>query len=196
MIKNTPHHFIKTPQPFIQNLNSDQTMASQRNLATAIFLALLASTVPSAADPTAPPPPRGCTGRLLLLLPCLPFAQGTALLPSPACCHVLATLFISQPDCACAALHSAAISFPVNATLARKLPLACRLAADPEACDVAASPAASAPPAAAALAAAPPAGAIFNGGQRSAATRRSAAAGAVAFALWAAELFSSFFSAA
>ncbi|CAA7401443.1 unnamed protein product [Spirodela intermedia] len=117
---------------------------SSTSAATAT-LALLALILPSAAQPT----DAGCSGRLLLLLPCLPYVQGAARAPPSACCDGLAAVFVRQPACACAALDHAA-TFPVNRTLARQLPAACNLAAGPSACSAPSPPAVPPSPAAAA----------------------------------------------
>ena len=97
----------------------------------AIVLALFIFILPSAAQPSETR--HSCSGRLFLLLPCLPFVQGVAASPPAACCQGLAAVFVTRPDCACAALDHAA-NFPVNRTLARQLPLACNLDGGNSAC--------------------------------------------------------------
>lgn len=181
---------------------------SSASFATAT-LALLALILPGAAQPT----DAGCSGRLLLLLPCLPYVQGAARAPPSACCDGLAAVFVRQPACACAALDHAA-TFPVNRTLARQLPAACNLAAGPSTCTGPPPPAFPPSPAAAAgeysataaacpsverttdcaslslfLCAVCPAGTLTlpppggRSGQPSAGTRLAASAGAAALAL-------------
>ncbi|KAL7202715.1 hypothetical protein ACSBR1_034229 [Camellia fascicularis] len=76
-----------------------------------------------------------CTPRLMLLVPCAPFVQGT--LPSPAqpCCDNLRQLYNQQPGCLCLLLNDTALSsFPINTTLALQLPLLCNLQVDFSTC--------------------------------------------------------------
>lgn len=72
-----------------------------------------------------------CTPRLMLLVPCAPFVQGTVPSPAQPCCDNLQQLYNQQPGCLCLLLNDTALSsFPINTTLALQLPLLCNLQVD------------------------------------------------------------------
>lgn len=82
-----------------------------------------------ASTPSAGPTMADCGTRLLPLVPCAPFVQGTAPSPAQPCCDGLKQLSDQQPGCLCLLLNNtdALSSFPINSTLALQLPLLCNL---------------------------------------------------------------------
>lgn len=110
-----------------------------------VLLLLLTSLLPHTAlsqTPggfgTSPPGPTmaDCGTRLLPLVPCAPFVQGTATSPAQSCCDGLIQLNNQQPACLCLLLNNsdALSSFPINSTLALELPLLCNLQFDTSSC--------------------------------------------------------------
>ncbi|GAB2225400.1 hypothetical protein Droror1_Dr00006192 [Drosera rotundifolia] len=70
--------------------------------------------------------PIDCSPRLLALVPCLPFVQGSVTEPTLLCCRNLQLLYDQEPGCLCLLLNGTSpISIPVNATLALQLPALC-----------------------------------------------------------------------
>lgn len=93
-----------------------------------MFLALLLAASPLLNSGAAPLPGEAkCGGRLLLLLPCMAFVEGTAGDPTDACCDNLVNLYRDEADCLCPLLAVALAMRPVNRTLALRLPMLCRL---------------------------------------------------------------------
>lgn len=74
-----------------------------------------------------------CGAQLLLLAPCAPFVQGLMPAPVKSCCDDLVDLNSQQPQCLCLVLNGTS-SFPINQTLALRLPPLCGLNADTTAC--------------------------------------------------------------
>ncbi|XVF09621.1 hypothetical protein REPUB_Repub07fG0109700 [Reevesia pubescens] len=103
-----------------------------------VMLLLLVSTLPTALsqDPITPAPTiADCSPRLVALMPCAPFVQGTAQRPAQSCCDNLNQLYSLQPGCLCLLLNATNLSaFPINRTLALQLPVLCNLQANTSAC--------------------------------------------------------------
>ncbi|XP_072971282.1 non-specific lipid transfer protein GPI-anchored 10-like [Typha angustifolia] len=76
-----------------------------------------------------------CSTSLLVLLPCMPFAQGAATSPPDQCCDNLADVLRDQPGCVCSMLNRSSL-LPINHSLVVELPRLCRinLTADADAC--------------------------------------------------------------
>lgn len=106
-------------------------MTATRSAAVAMFLALLqlaaSPLLKSGAAALLPGAAARCGGRLLLLLPCMAFVEGTGGDPTDACCDNLGNLYRDEPDCLCPLLAVALAMPPVNRTLALRLPVLCRL---------------------------------------------------------------------
>ncbi|GMI76618.1 hypothetical protein HRI_001331100 [Hibiscus trionum] len=82
-----------------------------------------------------------CSPRLVALMPCAPFVQGNAPIPAQSCCDNLDRLSGLQPGCLCLLLNDTTMSaFPINKTLALKLPLLCKLRANTSTCSGLSSP--------------------------------------------------------
>ncbi|KAF9625560.1 hypothetical protein IFM89_024333 [Coptis chinensis] len=76
-----------------------------------------------------------CGTRLLPLAQCAPFIQGSVSLPPQSCCHNLIELYDLQPICLCILLNESPVTtFPINRTLALKLPAICKLEASTSSC--------------------------------------------------------------
>ncbi|KAF2298759.1 hypothetical protein GH714_026732 [Hevea brasiliensis] len=91
----------------------------------------LSQDTPINPDPTI----ADCTPRLLPLTPCAPFVQGMVRSPPPSCCNNLKQLYLQQPGCLCLMLNDTnLISFPINSTLALKLPALCHSQVNTSAC--------------------------------------------------------------
>ncbi|XP_022739055.1 protein YLS3-like [Durio zibethinus] len=87
-------------------------------------------------DPITPGPTTAdCSPRLVALMPCAPFVQGTAQRLAQSCCNNLNQLYSLQPGCLCLLLNDTTLSaFPINRTLAMQLPVFCKLQANTSAC--------------------------------------------------------------
>ncbi|PIA63588.1 hypothetical protein AQUCO_00201141v1 [Aquilegia coerulea] len=69
-----------------------------------------------------------CGPRLLPLTTCASFVQGSAPSPTQSCCANLIELYGQQPSCLCLLLSdTSGTNFPINRTLALKLPNLCNL---------------------------------------------------------------------
>ena len=69
-----------------------------------------------------------CSLRLLPLVSCASYVQGSAPIPVQSCCDNLKQAYSQQPSCLCLLLNgTVAGSFPVNRTLALQLPVVCNL---------------------------------------------------------------------
>eukprot|EP00249_Psilotum_nudum_P001706 c14339_g1_i3 orf=504-1064(-) len=80
-----------------------------------------------------------CTGPLANLLSCLSYVQGKSLTPSADCCPNLLNVYKLHPKCLCVLIQSSTQGGiqglpPVNQTLALRLPVACKVPADPKLC--------------------------------------------------------------
>ncbi|XP_022715092.1 protein YLS3-like [Durio zibethinus] len=112
---------------------------------TPIFMLLLfVATLLTALsqDPITPGPIiADCSPRLVALIPCAPFVQGTAQIPPQSCCDNLNQLYSQQPGCLCLLFNDTNLSaFPINRTLALQLPILCRVQANTSACSGVPSP--------------------------------------------------------
>ncbi|XVE64062.1 hypothetical protein DITRI_Ditri07aG0071100 [Diplodiscus trichospermus] len=108
------------------------------------MLLILVATLPVALsqDPITPGPTvADCSLRLVALMPCAPFVQGTAQRPAQSCCDNLNQLYGLQPGCLCLLLNDTTLSaFPINRTLALQLPVLCNLQVNTSACPGVPSP--------------------------------------------------------
>ncbi|XP_019436677.1 PREDICTED: protein YLS3 [Lupinus angustifolius] len=76
-----------------------------------------------------------CASNILPLIPCAPFVQGAAQSPGQQCCDNLKQLYNQEPQCLCFLLNDTTLgSFPINRTLALKLPDLCTLQVNISAC--------------------------------------------------------------
>ncbi|MCO5572521.1 hypothetical protein L7F22_026276 [Adiantum nelumboides] len=79
-----------------------------------------------------------CPDALTKLLPCLPFSQGTAQVPTKDCCTNLQTIHETKPQCLCALIAASVngtAGLPkMNTTLALMLGPACNVATKPAVC--------------------------------------------------------------
>ncbi|XAR63901.1 hypothetical protein NMG60_11024046 [Bertholletia excelsa] len=76
-----------------------------------------------------------CGTILLPLASCAPFVQGTVSSPAAACCDGLKQIYAQRPSCLCLVLNDTTLSsFPINRTLALRLPLLCNLQIDISSC--------------------------------------------------------------
>ncbi|XVF12319.1 hypothetical protein REPUB_Repub08aG0106100 [Reevesia pubescens] len=100
-----------------------------------VMLLLLVATALS-QDPITPGPTiADCSPRLVAIMPCAPFVQGTAQRPAQSCCDNLNQLYVLQPGCLCLLLNDTNLNaFPINRTLALQLPALCKLQANTSAC--------------------------------------------------------------
>ncbi|EOY21008.1 Bifunctional inhibitor/plant lipid transfer protein/seed storage helical domain - like 10 [Theobroma cacao] len=109
-----------------------------------VMLLLFVATHPTALsqDPITPGPTiADCSPRLVALMPCAPFVQGTAQMPAQSCCDNLNQLYTLQPGCLCLLLNDTTLSdFPINRTRALQLPVLCKLQANASACSGVPSP--------------------------------------------------------
>lgn len=130
----------------LDNMSSFHSLLPPIHTPPLVLLLLLTSLLPHAAlsqnpggvgaSPPAGPTMTDCGTRLLPLVPCAPFVQGTAPSPARPCCDGLKQLNIQQPTCLCLLLNNtdALSSFPINSTLALELPLLCSLQFDTSSC--------------------------------------------------------------
>ena len=102
------------------------------------MLLLFVATLPTSLSqgPITPGPTLAdCSPRLVALMPCAPFVQGTAQRPAQSCCDNLNQLYSLQPGCLCLLLNDTILSaFPINRRLALQLPVLCKLQASTSAC--------------------------------------------------------------
>ncbi|KAI5081838.1 hypothetical protein GOP47_0001581 [Adiantum capillus-veneris] len=79
-----------------------------------------------------------CPDALTKLLPCLPFSQGTAQVPTKDCCTNLETIHETKPQCLCALIAASVngtAGLPkMNTTLSLMLGPACNVATKPAVC--------------------------------------------------------------
>ncbi|CAI0547879.1 unnamed protein product [Linum tenue] len=101
----------------------------------AFFLLLLLATASATEVATSQSPTiTDCTPGLLQLTPCSPFVQGLSASPLQSCCSNLLQLYHRQPSCLCLVLNAPDFGgFPINTTLASRLPFLCDLHVDPSA---------------------------------------------------------------
>ncbi|XVF50601.1 hypothetical protein PTKIN_Ptkin04bG0114700 [Pterospermum kingtungense] len=105
-----------------------------------VLLLVLVATLPTALSQD-PITPMDCSPRLVALMLCAPFVQGTAQRPAQSCCDNLNQLYSLQPGCLCILLNDTNLSaFPINRTLALQLPVLCNLQANTSACSGVPSP--------------------------------------------------------
>ncbi|KAL5726184.1 hypothetical protein ACHQM5_009250 [Ranunculus cassubicifolius] len=79
-------------------------------------------------------PDSECGPRLVSLIPCAPFVQGSTTSPGAICCNGLIEIVAEQPSCLCILLDPAFLSFPINQTLAMQLPILCNIVVNPGIC--------------------------------------------------------------
>ncbi|KAI8525999.1 hypothetical protein RHMOL_Rhmol13G0274400 [Rhododendron molle] len=139
----------------LDNMSSFPSLLPPIHTPPLVLLLLLTSLLPHAAlsqnpggvgaSPPAGPTMADCGTRLLPLVPCAPFVQGTAPSPARPCCDGLKQLNIQQPTCLCLLLNNtdALSSFPINSTLALELPLLCNLQFDTSSCSGVRAPSSS-----------------------------------------------------
>ncbi|XWS50716.1 hypothetical protein CRYUN_Cryun12cG0110700 [Craigia yunnanensis] len=103
-----------------------------------VMLLLFVATLPTSLsqDPITPGPTiADCSPRLVALMPCAPFVQGTAQRPAQSCCDNLNQLYSLQPGFLCLLLNDTTLSaFPINRRLALQLPVLCKFQASTSAC--------------------------------------------------------------
>ncbi|KAF9593170.1 hypothetical protein IFM89_020466 [Coptis chinensis] len=109
------------------------------NFSILSFIPLLLILTPTAytqdSDSLALTPDLDCGPRLLPLVSCAPFMQGSMPNPGQMCCDGLTDIYDQQPNCLCSLLNDPRfISFPINQTLALQLPLLCSLAMNISTC--------------------------------------------------------------
>ncbi|OMP06568.1 hypothetical protein CCACVL1_01508 [Corchorus capsularis] len=97
-----------------------------------IVMVLLFLPTALSQDPFSPGPTiADCTPRLMALMPCAPFVQGAASIPTQSCCDNLNQLYSIQSGCLCLLLNESTLSaFPINRNLALQLPFLCKLPAN------------------------------------------------------------------
>ncbi|XP_026378167.1 protein YLS3-like [Papaver somniferum] len=115
-------------------------MASHSSFHILSLLLLLLISTPF-AFPEAESPSTGsdiieCGSRLLTLVPCLPYVQGTMPAPARLCCDNLMDLYVQEENCLCVLLSSdnPINFFSINQTLALRLPALCRIKLDTTSC--------------------------------------------------------------
>ncbi|RZC61151.1 hypothetical protein C5167_022902 [Papaver somniferum] len=115
-------------------------MASHSSFHILPLLLLLLISIPF-ASPEAESPSTGsdiieCGSRLLTLVPCLPYVQGTMPAPARLCCDNLMDLYVQEENCLCVLLSSdnPINFFSINQTLGLRLPALCRIKLDTTSC--------------------------------------------------------------
>ncbi|CAN7021403.1 hypothetical protein BRARA_F01296 [Brassica rapa] len=112
---------------------------------SSVFITVLISLVPVFLQPglaQGQSPPASCASLLLALAPCGPFVQGFVQFPAQPCCSSLSQIYSQQPTCLCLFLNNNSTlssAFPINQTLALKLPQLCSIPANSSVCSSGAS---------------------------------------------------------
>ncbi|CAL1405563.1 unnamed protein product [Linum trigynum] len=112
------------------------TTTTTSSMAFLLLLLLLAAAASATAvlATSQSPTITDCTPGLLQLTPCSPFVQGLSASPLQSCCNNLLQLYHRQPSCLCLVLNTPDFGgFPINTTLASRLPSLCDLHVDPSA---------------------------------------------------------------